>query len=145
MRVLAEKTETKAVSSAEGEKAQILAKAKERLAKNEEKLRKEENAKKPDLFKVVLAQAASEAVQLKTREEIPPPTNKEIGQKHGKKVMGLVRKGDWNGAGEQLKEVKRRRHAYHSSFMIHKRALLYPVPLEKFSELTFRIDGLFYF
>ena len=105
MRVLAEKTENKAVSSAEGEKALILAKAKERLAKNEEKLRKEENAKKPDLFKVVLAQAASEAVQLKTREEIPPPTNKEIGQKHGKKVMGLVRKGDWNGAGEQLKEV----------------------------------------
>ena len=99
--MLAEKTETKA----EGERAQILAAAKERLAKNEEKLRKEENAKKPDLFKVVLAQAASEAVQLKTREEIPPPTNKEIGQKHGKKVMGLVRKGDWNGAGEQLKEV----------------------------------------
>ena len=105
MRVLAEKTENKAVSSAEGEKALILAKAKERLAKNEDKLRKEENAKKPDLFKVVLAQAASEAVQLKTREEIPPPTNKEIGQKHGKKVMGLVRKGDWNGGGEQLKEV----------------------------------------
>ena len=50
MRVLAEKPETKAVSSAEGEKAQILAKAKERLAKNEEKLRKEENAKKPGVI-----------------------------------------------------------------------------------------------
>ena len=107
VRVLSEKTESKSqVSSVENEKAQALAKAKERLAKNEEKLRKEENAKKPNLFKVVLAQAASEAVQLKTREEIPPPTNVEIGQKHGKKVMGLVRKGDWNGAGEQLKEVK---------------------------------------
>ena len=91
MRVLSEKTESKSqVSSVENEKAQALAKAKERLAKNEEKLRKEENAKKPNLFKVVLAQAASEAVQLKTKEEIPPPTNVEIGQKHGKKVMGLV-------------------------------------------------------
>ena len=110
-----ETEEIKAVAPAvEDEKAQIVAKAKERLAMKEEKLRKEEKAKKPDLFKVVLAQAASEAVQLKSREEIPPPTNKEIGQKHGKKVMGLVRKGDWNGAGEQLKEVKWRLFSIHS-------------------------------
>ena len=142
MRVLAEKT----VSSAEGEKALILAKAKERLAKNEEKLRKEENAKKPDLFKVVLAQAASEAVQLKTREEIPPPTNKEIGQKHGKKVMGLVRKGDWNGGGEQLKEVNE--GLVLSPFMIHLKLLLYPVPLINLFQIklyTLRFDRLFYF
>ena len=117
VRVLAGETEeTKAVApTEEDEKAQIVAKAKERLAMKEEKLRKEEKAKKPDLFKVVLAQAASEAVQLKSREEIPPPTNKEIGQKHGKKVMGLVRKGDWNGAGEQLKEVKWSFFSIHDS------------------------------
>ena len=98
--VLSEKTEPKPVSAADDEKAQILARARERIAK------KEENAKKPDLFKViifllhyflssylakvVLAQAASEAVQLKSREEIPPPTNKEIAQKHGRKVVALI-------------------------------------------------------
>ena len=45
--VLAEKTEPKPVSAAYEEKAQILARARERIAK------KEENAKKPDLFKVI--------------------------------------------------------------------------------------------
>ena len=34
------------------------------------------------------------------------------------KVMGLVRKGDWNGAGEQLKEVNLSPlHISHSSFI----------------------------
>ena len=46
--VLAEKTESKPVSAADDEKAQILARARERIAK------KEENAKKPDLFKVII-------------------------------------------------------------------------------------------
>ena len=45
--VLSEKTEPKPVSAADDEKAQILARARERIAK------KEENAKKPDLFKVI--------------------------------------------------------------------------------------------
>ena len=45
--VLSEKTEPKPVSAADEEKAQILARARERIAK------KEENAKKPDLFKVI--------------------------------------------------------------------------------------------
>ena len=46
--VLSEKTESKPVSAADDEKAQILARARERIAK------KEENAKKPDLFKVII-------------------------------------------------------------------------------------------
>jgi ankyrin repeat protein len=45
-------------------------------------------------------------VQLKPKEVIPPPTNTEIAQRHARKVMALARKGDWNGAGELLKEVR---------------------------------------
>ena len=89
----------------EDAKAQIILKAKENLARKEEKARQEEAAKKPSLFKVVLAQAAAEAVQLKQRDVIPPPTNDEIAQKHAKKVMAMARKGDWGGAGEELKKV----------------------------------------
>lgn len=93
----------------ENAKTQIVLKAKENIARKEEKARQEEAAKKPNLFKVVLAQAAAEAVQLKQRDVLPPPTNDEIAQKHARKVMAMSRKGDWGSAGEELKKV----YIYH--------------------------------
>ena len=95
-----------------------------KAALQEKELEKEEKAKKPNLFKVVLAQAASEAVQLKTREEIPPPTNQEVAQKHARKVMAMARKGDWNAAGELLKEVTKQLHINYLQYFLQIEAML---------------------
>ena len=96
----------------EGDKGQIntinpllVEKVKE-ISEKEEKGTEKKKDGKPNMFKVVLAQAAAEAVQLKSREELPPPTNKEIAQKVSRKVMALARRGDWASAGELLKEFE---------------------------------------